>query len=185
MRPLSNNNLYYLNSAILIIIFQVVIPFTLILIIRNVFISCNSAQKINPNYDSIVDTYDFKGPLNGIMSAFKAHPDKSWLVVAVDLPFVSQDILTTLLSHRDSNYLATCFFNSDYNFPEPLLSIWEPSSFAMLRTYCEGGGRSPREFLTKHRTKLIDLTDRLILRGFNTKEELEELKGKEKTKAKS
>jgi len=75
----------------------------------NVFTSCRKEQEIPKHLNPLPDRYDFGGPVNGILSAFALHPDKAWLVVAVDMPNVTSRALQTLLSQRDPNRLATVF----------------------------------------------------------------------------
>lgn len=141
-----------------------------------VFISCRSNQQINSAYDSIVDKFSDKGPLNGVLSAFRSYPDVAWLVVAVDLPFINKRLLNFLISNRNPSATATCFYDTQGKLPEPLISIWETSAYSKLTTYYNGGGRSPREFLIHHNAHLLKVPNPSDLLGFNTMEDFEILK---------
>jgi molybdopterin-guanine dinucleotide biosynthesis protein A len=96
----------------------------------------------------IVDAFDnLVGPLNGIMSAFQTVPDTAWLAVACDMPFLTAESLDVLIHGRDVTKNATCFYDSDGRFPEPLLCIWEPSFWPILQQSYTDGAYSPRRIL--------------------------------------
>lgn len=83
------------------------------------------------SYLEIKDTFtEFNGPLSGILSAFSFNHSLAWLVMACDMPFVSQEAISFLLSKRAKNKEATVFINKGEI--EPLLAIYEPSSFKYL-----------------------------------------------------
>jgi molybdopterin-guanine dinucleotide biosynthesis protein A len=111
-------------------------------------------------------------PLNGILTAFQHHPDKAWLIVAVDMPYVDEAVVQTLIAQRDARCVATCFYNADENMPEPLLTLWEASAFPLLKEYAKNGQVSPRGFLHRHRVNMIEPSDKKILINFNTPDQL-------------
>jgi molybdopterin-guanine dinucleotide biosynthesis protein A len=63
------------------------------------FISCRADQKhiIDSEVNHILDENVYGGPLNGILSASHTHPDKAWLIVAVDLPHVNERTIRSLI----------------------------------------------------------------------------------------
>jgi molybdopterin-guanine dinucleotide biosynthesis protein A len=85
-------------------------------------------SKKNKDFEenSINDVINENGPIIGIYSALKAHPNRAFLVVACDMPFVSLESLEFLIKNRDCNKFATCYFNESKQWNEPLLAIWEP-----------------------------------------------------------
>ncbi len=111
------------------------------------------------------------GPIVGIRSAMAAHPDVAWLVIACDLPFLSDAALDQLLRERDPGVLATAFRSAHDGLPEPLCAIWEPAAAAALADYQSGGGRCPRKFLIRHPAALIEPQDARALDNVNTPEE--------------
>jgi molybdenum cofactor guanylyltransferase len=64
-----------------------------------VYTSCFPGQNIPAALNPLEDQFDIRGPMNGILSAFKNHPDKAWLVVAVDMPNITAVVLNRFRSH--------------------------------------------------------------------------------------
>ncbi len=125
-----------------------------------------------PGFDCITDSSDIDSPLNGILSAFKHTPGKSWLAVAVDMPYVDRTVLQFLVAARDPTKLATCFRNKETGLPEPLLTIWEPAAFFPLKRSAEAGHVSPRDFLSRNDVCLIDPPDLKVFYNMNTPEDI-------------
>lgn len=130
------------------------------------FVSCRKEQQVPAVFNPLFDRFDLVGPLNGILSAFQ-HMSSSWLAVAVDMPFVDDRAIGTLLLNRDKTKLATCYFNKDTQQPEPLLTIWETHAHAYLSAFAKNGNVSPREFLKTHPVRMINPPDDEILRNVN------------------
>lgn len=122
----------------------------------SVFTSCRADQAVPNKLNPIRDTFDIRGPLNGILSAFHYEHDVAWLVVAIDMPFVDSQVIDTLLSHRDVKCVATCYFNRDTQLPEPLLTLWESHAYPLLQQFSKSGHVSPREFLRTHPVRMIE-----------------------------
>jgi len=137
-----------------------------------VYTACRPGQDIPLDLNPLVDRYDVNSPLNGILTAFAHHPDKAWLVLAVDMPNVTVATLQNLLSQRNRNRVATCFFNSRENAPEPLLSLWEPAAFPLLLKNVEAGNVSPRSFLHTHDVQYLTAADENIFLNVNYPHEL-------------
>ena len=101
-----------------------------------VFVSVRASQGSDParaRYPLIVDSVPGQGPIVGIRSAIAAHPGSAWLVVACDLPFLSDQALSQLLAERDPAASATAFRSVHDGLPEPLCAIWEPKAAARNR----------------------------------------------------
>jgi len=133
----------------------------------SVFTSCRKDQEVPALLNPIVDAYTIQGPVNGILSAFRAHPKTSWLIVAVDMPFIDEAALQLLLDNRDENKMATCFLHMPDKFPEPLFTLWEPSAYPALLKFTSSGNISPRSFLEQHEVKMITPPDEKILLNIN------------------
>lgn len=142
--------------------------------VAKVFVSVRAAQATEPNRAArplIVDSVVGEGPIVGIRSALAAYPQAAWLVLACDLPFLSDAALEQLLSERDPGALATAFRSDHDGLPEPLCAVWEPAAGAALVAYQFDGGHCPRKFLIRHATHLLDPRDRRALDNVNTPEE--------------
>jgi molybdenum cofactor guanylyltransferase len=142
-----------------------------------VFVSVRAGQSGEPTRSGkplIVDLVGLgktEGPIVGIRSAMAAYPDAAWLVIACDLPFLSDAALEQLLQQRDPSVLATAFRSAHDGLPEPLCAIWEPAAAAALSAYHSGGGHCPRKFLRRYPASLIEPHDSRALDNINTPEE--------------
>jgi molybdopterin-guanine dinucleotide biosynthesis protein A len=146
-----------------------------------VFVSVRASQIAEPiraNKPLIVDSVDGEGPLVGIRSGLAAHPLVAWLVLACDLPFLSDAAIEQLLTERDATALATAFRSAHDGLPEPLCAIWEPAAAAALSAYAQGGGHCPRKFLIRSAARLLEPRDRRALDNINTPEEYSEAQGR-------
>ena len=138
------------------------------------FVSVRPDQREDParvGFPQIVDRLPGAGPIAGISAAMQAHPKAAWLVVACDLPFLSEATLRHLVAHRDVHKLATAYRSSHDGLPEPLCAIWEPLSREPLLAYVDAGKQCPRKFLINADTALLDLPDARALDNVNTADE--------------
>jgi molybdopterin-guanine dinucleotide biosynthesis protein A len=139
-----------------------------------VFVSIRPSQSADPlraRYASIVDSVPGQGPMVGIRSALAAHPDAAWLVVACDLPFLSDLALSRLLAERDPAASATAYSSVHDGMPEPLCAVWEPKAAAEIQAFAATGRDCPRKFLMNHNVRLLVPQDRRALDNVNTPEE--------------
>ena len=142
-----------------------------------VFVSVRANQTADParaQRPMIVDSVAGEGPTVGIRSAFAAHPHVAWLVMACDLPFLSDEVLSHLVQERDPASVATAFRSAHDGLPEPLCAIWEPAAAAALAAFQAGGGQCPRKFLIGHMAQLLEPLDRRALDNVNTPDEYAE-----------
>ncbi|MFI5205784.1 MAG: NTP transferase domain-containing protein, partial [Candidatus Paceibacterales bacterium] len=140
-----------------------------------VFLSKRKDQKAYKPFDCIIDSPEFEnhGPLGGILSAMKAYPNADWLVIACDLPFITDGTIRSLLSHRDPQKQATVFISTQDALPEPLCAIWEGHAFDFFLKLFNEGIHCPRKILIKSNTHLLDPTDPHWLGNINTPEDYE------------
>jgi molybdenum cofactor guanylyltransferase len=142
--------------------------------VARVFVSVRASQTADParaHHPLIVDSVAGEGPIVGIRSALAAFPEAAWLVVACDLPFLSDTALSQLLRERDPQAVATAYRSVHDGLPEPLCAIWEPAAGPALTSYQGSGGICPRKFLIRHAAKLLEPLDRRALDNVNTPEE--------------
>ena len=124
----------------------------------------------------IVDAFDIPGPLTGILSAFQFDPKSAWLVVACDMPLLTETSLNALVAGRDVAKPATAFYDSNGQFPEPLLSIWEPAIQPILQTAVAAGYYAPRPILMLANCHLLTIPDVRELTNVNKPDEQRALK---------
>ena len=139
-----------------------------------VFVSVRPSQVADPlraAHPILVDSLPGEGPLVGIRSGLAAFPTVAWLVIACDLPFLSDAALQYLLRQRDPGLPATAFQSAHDGLPEPLCAVWEPAAAAALAEYQAAGGNCPRKFLIRNRHKPVAPLDRRALDNINTPDE--------------
>lgn len=139
------------------------------------FISCNQqqARALGGKSPLIEDLFINLGPMGGILSAFRANPNCAWLVLACDLPYLSDKTLRYLMAHRNPSKIATAFVDPKGEFPEPLISIWEPKSYPVLLQYLSQGISCPRKVLINADVELLRAPDNKELVNVNHPEEYE------------
>ena len=142
-----------------------------------VYISCKSQDEYTGfDQDSYLeDRFHGMGPLGGIMTAQATDAKCAWLVVAVDLPFVDEEVLKCLLENRNPFKAATAFKSNFRDFPEPLMSIYEPHSRHRIFKFLGLGYSCPRKVLINSNVELLDQKDPRWLDNANTPEEFEEI----------
>ncbi len=123
----------------------------------DVYISCREEQEseIPFPYKSLKDTVAAGGPVAGILSAFARFPDVAWLVVACDLPLLDTDTLQDLVHQRAPEMKATVYRSPADGLPEPLIAIWEPSSYPLLVDHLNAGLKCPRKFLINNSSGIL------------------------------
>lgn len=123
-----------------------------------VFVSCRLEQLdayAASAIPAITDSYLDLGPLGGVLSAQRQHPEAAWLVAACDLPFIDRDTISSLIAGRDPFRFATSFISGNNNAPEPLLTIYEPKSRRRLLEQHASGNDSLLSFLKHSRISLL------------------------------
>ncbi|HEY9535802.1 MAG TPA: NTP transferase domain-containing protein [Mucilaginibacter sp.] len=144
----------------------------------DVFISCRADQRkeIAPEYNALPDTFIDLGPFGAILSAFREKPDSAWLVVACDMPLLDAETFNHLIENRNTSSLATAYENAEDNFPEPLITIWEPKSYPVLLAFLAQGYSCPRKVLINSDTNLLQPLNAEVLTNVNTTGDFEKIK---------
>jgi molybdenum cofactor guanylyltransferase len=139
------------------------------------YLSCRNEQMEDLSklgYGLVPDTFTELGPLGAILSAFRARPNDAWFVIACDLPFLNETILNELIQNRRVSANATAFLNPTNEFPEPLISIWEPKSYQTVLSFFGQGISCPRKILINSDTHKISISNPKALMNVNTPDEL-------------
>jgi molybdenum cofactor guanylyltransferase len=148
-------------------------------IIPDVYLSCREEQKpaLSDDVPVIIDSVDGGGPSVGLLSAHAAFPEAAWLVLAVDLPLISQQSLNYLISQRQALKDATSFISPVNHLPEPLIAIWEPSGLKKLQYNFDEGKNCPRKTLLQ--SDILQIENPFSAEQFNanTPEEMKEAEG--------
>ncbi len=144
---------------------------------QEVYFSCRKEQVFSKK--TIIDDYDL-GPMGGILLAFEHNKNTAWLVVACDMPLINETSFELLLQNRNAEKVATAFFNSETNAPDPLFAIYEPKAFELLSGYIKSGNKSPKIFLQSTDIQLVVAENDFFLKNVNTKDDFEKVKNLKK-----
>lgn len=139
------------------------------------FVSVRPDQREDPGraaYPQIVDRQPGIGPIAGISAALIEHPKAAWLVLACDLPFVTERTLQHLVASRAPEKIATAYRSAHDGLPEPLCAIWEPAAREAVLAHIASGKQCPRKFLINTDVLLLELAEAQALENVNTREEL-------------
>lgn len=138
------------------------------------FISCRDDQLTREGLEElpvITDRFIDFGPLGGILSAMSRYPNKAWLVIACDLPFVTAGKIADLISERDALKQATAFYNEERKQFEPLFAIYEPGIYSRMLHFLGEGVQCPQKVLFNSSIKKLRLETQGFLENANTPDE--------------
>lgn len=119
--------------------------------------------------------YPNQGPLSGILSSFN-YVETALLVLAVDMPMVKEGTIERIVNQRDTSKPVTAFFDKEKQLWQGTLAIWEYSSYPLLQTYFDNGGRSIQKFLFQIDAKRVAIENQLDFMNVNTQKDFEQLK---------
>jgi molybdopterin-guanine dinucleotide biosynthesis protein A len=138
------------------------------------FLSCRKSQVAElEHFNTIIDTFDDLGPFGGMLSAFRNNPNVAWLVIACDLPLINEKAIGELIQQQNHSKIATAFHNETTNFPEPLITIWQPQSYPVLLQFLAQGYACPRKVLINSEIETVQPSDVNFLKNVNKVEEYE------------
>ncbi|MEO7047542.1 MAG: molybdenum cofactor guanylyltransferase [Ferruginibacter sp.] len=116
-----------------------------------VYISCNKSQaaQINKEYNIIEDlnTFNDIGPMAAILSAFHYHPEKNFVVVGCDYPFLTKNDLEGFISSIEETDKPKTFFNEKENLYEPMLGYYPHDLLPSLKEAYDAGNTSLQKIL--------------------------------------
>jgi molybdopterin-guanine dinucleotide biosynthesis protein A len=122
------------------------------------YVSVRAAQTADPGFAGLrllPDQDQDIGPLAGVLSAFREDPTSAWLVVAVDMPFLTEATLRQLLDCRNPEAYATAFRNPEIGQPEPVCTIYEPRILPALLS-ARARGRYTLRILRDLEVRLVE-----------------------------
>lgn len=134
----------------------------------------DQSNELDKHVNKIEDKFFGLGPYGAILSAFQDDPNTAWLVTACDQPFLDKKTLGHLISKRNPSKFATAFYNPDTEFPEPLITIWEPRAYPQLLHFLGLGYSCPRKVLINSDIELVKLENASVLKNANTPAEYED-----------
>ncbi|HEX9207110.1 MAG TPA: NTP transferase domain-containing protein [Steroidobacteraceae bacterium] len=147
---------------------------------ERVFVSIRPDQRDDPlrqGMPVVTDIHPGAGPIAGIAAAQASAPDHAWLVLACDLPFVTDAVIDALLAHRDGRPVVA-FRSAHDGLPEPLCAIYEPATRDGILESITSGRNCPRKFIMRSGVALLEQPQATALDNVNTPEELDEAHGR-------
>lgn len=141
---------------------------------KDVYISIRAEQESHDHVlglPIIKDVFPIQGPSSGILSAMNEDPCAAWMVIAIDLPYLTEQTIEQLLKQRNPLKNATCFKNPERGWPEPLCTIWEPKSRLKLHQFMAIDSNCPRKILFNSEIELLELENKNALDNCNTHDE--------------
>lgn len=148
----------------------------LIPLCEEVYLSVRAGQEVPSDHALLEDTFTGLGPYGALLSAFRFDPDSAWLLVACDLPLLDSATLQQLKQARNPRKIATAFQSPLNEFPEPLITIWEPKAYQYALHFLAQGYSCPRKVLINSDMELLHAKHPKMLMNVNTPEELERVK---------
>lgn len=143
---------------------------------EKVYISINKNQQNEiDNYPTITDSFIGIGPMGAILSAMQQNPKVAWLVLACDYPLMDKATLEHLIKNRKTKASATAYKSLEaHQFPEPLVTIYEPKSYMALLQFLGLGYSCPRKMLINSHVFLLGALNEKAFQNANEPQQMED-----------
>ncbi len=139
-------------------------------------ISVGKDMELSQERKHCKDVFSGFGVLNGILSVLISNRNKAVMTVPVDLPLLDVEVFDTLINQRNSKKIATCFYNPNTQFPEPLVTIWEPRALEVILEFIALGYSCPRKVLINSNIEMVQMDEDFYkLTNVNTPDEMKEM----------
>ncbi len=144
---------------------------------KKVLLCCNNIQgtSIDARYLYLTDheLYNDIGPMGALLTAYKAFPEKNFVVVGCDYPFLSHATMNIFINDIVNNTKPVAFYNDTVDLYEPLLAFYTAADMAGLKKIYADGNYSLQYFLRQQQAcKFIDFQPAEI-KSIDTVEEME------------
>jgi len=93
------------------------------------------------------DIPGISGPLAGLLSAFRWHPDARWIFLACDMPFITEEALRWLLRKSCPGTWVVAPRLKGHDECEPMAAVYEPPAGILLEKAAARGMYSLRRIL--------------------------------------
>jgi molybdopterin-guanine dinucleotide biosynthesis protein A len=144
---------------------------------ESVAISIRDDQEIPAGFEGLEIVRDpageSLGPIVGIVSGMRLHPNSNWLVVACDLPRLDVLTLTHLVDSRMDGEKFLAYRSEFDGLPEPLCTLYAPAVLSVLEEAQAADFRCPRKILIRGDCRLLEPVTPRALDNANTPEDWE------------
>ena len=122
----------------------------------------------------VADLAGVEGPMTGLAAVMRDQPFASWLILACDMPQISQQAIRWLLGQRQVKSLAVLPKNLESGRIEPLFSWYDYRCRPLVDSYLDKGGRKISELWKNRLVSTPIIPDHLsgCWRNVNRPEEL-------------
>jgi molybdopterin-guanine dinucleotide biosynthesis protein A len=134
----------------------------------------------NKEYDAlgftrVEDIIENKGPVGGLYTALKASKTKVNLVLSVDVPLVSTELLQWLIQNHDEIYMVTQTKSGDKT--SPLIGVYDRSMRIVFGEHMAGNQLKLRKVIEDVKHQNIEVPEKWSnqLQNINTQEEYQNL----------
>lgn len=108
-------------------------------------------------YPEIPDVQREAGPVGGILAALRDAGDEEALILAVDLPFLSEDSLRLILDRKARADVTLASVDGE---AQPVAGLWRSSAIPALEEALKSGNRKLHDVLFELELCLIDLPEK-------------------------
>ncbi|MFN8415972.1 MAG: molybdenum cofactor guanylyltransferase [Cytophagaceae bacterium] len=129
----------------------------------------------------VFDSVSMDGPLNGVLSAYEKYPDYDWLILPVDMPFLTKEVLEYLMNeYLEGQYGHEVFvYETKDSFVQPLPGIYTKEMLRKIAWLHYSGQLQKNSFkqiieLSNIQTILSPESWSSFFRNVNSPQELEE-----------
>jgi molybdopterin-guanine dinucleotide biosynthesis protein A len=130
---------------------------------NNVYISTKE-HKFDFNAPLIVDSYQVHSPLGAIISILE-YTKKPTMIISVDIPFISIDVIKQIIDNNNTSYIAT--IAQSINGLEPLCAIYNLSFIPIAKQYIENNNHKINYILKNHNINRIQFEDKKLFLNLN------------------
>lgn len=141
----------------------------------SIYLSVNQKDKFNHlSFPLIEDAYEAIGPLGGLYSALKKLPQDFLFVTACDMPFITSDFVSYMLSHLNPD-LECVVLCDESGFFYPLGGLYSKSLLPKIEDMIECQNYRMQSLIKLSKSRVIPIHEtpfsKSILRNINTPED--------------
>ena len=146
-------------------------------LVEKVFLCCNPMQSttIQVPYLHLTDheLYANIGPMGALLSAYKAFPEKNFVVVGCDYPFLTTATLNIFVRDIVNKNQPLAFYNETVNLYEPLLAYYAASNADGIINFFADENYSLQYFLRQQKANRFTNFKPAEIKSVDTIEEME------------
>lgn len=151
-------------------IIQAILPIT-----ANIQLITNTKEYDYLPYEKIADIVKDKGPLGGIYTALTNSETESNLILSCDIPLISTELLSELISKHNEEAGITVFATESRL--HPLIGIYSKKVLSVIKEAIDTNELKMMDFLAKvpHQIITIEESENFHLTNINSVDELNDL----------